>query len=142
MQQAAATRQPDLSDLVLMMESPALAAFVRAIDAHYLSVRSLTPDNSQEHLLRYAYLAWCKRSGVPYVAISRDRGLASTLLDLGPVSDRLSGLEEHLLDKIARCAAAGSITSDRRRRFVVMLPPDCAAGLAAELYLMAASGFP
>lgn len=142
MQSAAANRQPELSDLVLMMEPQALDAFVLAIDRHYLSVGDLVPDSLQEHLLRYAYLAWCKRHALPYVAISRDPDLASILLDLGPVAASPSDLEAYLLDKLASCAAAGSIASDQRRRFVVMMPPDCATALAVNLYSLAAAPGP
>jgi len=129
--------QSDLSALVLMMGTEAIAAYETAIANHYLSVNDLEPRDAQGHLLRFTYLLWCKLNALPYVAVCAAPSGASVLLDLRHVEPSdADSIESLALSRLGECAA--SVATDSRCHFIPDMPPDCAAALATQLYKLTA----
>ena len=129
----------ELGALVGMLEPGPLRAFTDAVVRHFLSVADQWPASLQDHILRLAYLTWCRKRSLPYVAISSAQESATLLLDISHIATDLPfDLGAYFLSKVEPCSVPETVSCDPGGRFIAALPPSCATGLARDLYSVVA----
>ena len=126
----------ELIALIGMMECDTRIAFEHAVVNHVLNVGGHRATPVQEHILRYAYFVWCRKTSAPYIVISPDAGHFTLILNITPLDNK--GISDRVLRRLEGCALPGEMTYDGRGRFAAAMPLACARGVASDLYRIAA----